>query len=83
VDAAVPWGDVAAAIRAGAGGLLDDCRLVQVWTDADRLGEGRKSFVVSLRLRSDVGTLSGDEANRAVAAVVAACGRSCGAVLRA
>jgi phenylalanyl-tRNA synthetase beta chain len=83
VDEAVPWGDVAAAIHAAAGPLLDDCRLVQVWADAARLGAGRKSFVVSLRLRSDTGTLSGDDANRAVDAVVAACGRACGAVLRA
>ena len=83
VDAAVPWGDVAAAIRAGAGHLLDDCRLVQVWADAGRIGEGKKSFVVSLRLRSDRGTLSGEEANRAIEAVVDACRRACGAALRA
>jgi phenylalanyl-tRNA synthetase beta chain len=83
VDAAVPWGDVVAVIRGAAGPLLDDCRLVQVWSDAERLGAGKKSFVVSLRLRSDRGTLSGDEANRAVDALVAACGRTCGAVLRA
>jgi len=83
VDAAVPWGDVAAAIRASAGELLDECRLVQVWNDPARLGAGKKSFVVSLRLRSDRGTLSGEEANRTVDALVAACGSTCGAVLRA
>ena len=83
VDAAVPWGDVATAIRAAAGELLDDCRLVQVWADAERLGAGKKSFVVSLRLRSDKGTLSGEDANRTVDEVVASCGRACGAVLRA
>jgi phenylalanyl-tRNA synthetase beta chain len=83
VDQAVPWGDIATAIGGGAGGLLEECRLVQVWTDAERLGAGKKSFVVSLRLRSHTGTLSGEEANRTVEAVVAACGRQCGAVLRA
>ena len=83
VDGAVPWGDVAAAIRTAAGELLDDCRLVQVWADAERLGAGKKSFVVSLRLRSDKGTLSGEDANRTVDEVVASCGRACGAVLRA
>jgi phenylalanyl-tRNA synthetase beta chain len=83
VAESVPWGDVASAIQSAAGELLDECRLVQVWTDAERLGAGKKSFVVSLRLRSDRGTLSGDEANRAVADVVAACGRACSAVLRA
>ena len=83
VDQAVPWGDIAAAIRGSAGVLLEECRLVQVWTDADRLGAGKKSFVVSLRLRSSEGTLAGEDANRTVEAVVASCGQQCGAVLRA
>ena len=83
VDQTVPWGDIATAIEDGGGVLLEECRLVQVWTDAERLGPGKKSFVVSLRLRSHSGTLSGEEANRTVEAVVAACGRQCGAVLRA
>ena len=83
VDRAVSWGDLVAAIRGGAGGLLEDCRLVQVWENAERLGIDKKSFVVSLRLRSATGTLAGEEANRTVDAAVAACGRQCGAVLRA
>ncbi|NDC54069.1 MAG: phenylalanine--tRNA ligase subunit beta [Planctomycetia bacterium] len=78
----VPWADIAAAIRTAAGPLLEHCRLVQVWQDAERLGAGRKSVVVTLRLRSDSGTLSGDEANRVVQAVVEACGRAVGATLR-
>jgi len=83
VDQAVPWADIVTAITDGAGVLLEECRLVQVWTDAERLGAGKKSFVVSLRLRSNAGTLSGEEANRTVDAVVAACGQQCGAALRA
>ena len=83
VGESVSWGDVAAAIRAAAGPLLEDCRLDQVWTDADRLGAGKKSFVVSLRLRSGSGTLSGDEAKQTVDRVVAECSRRCGATLRA
>lgn len=83
VDQAVPWGDIATAICGAAAGLLEECCLMQVWTDAERLGPGKKSFVVSLRLRSDTGTLTGEEAHRTVEAVVAACGRQCGAVLRA
>jgi len=82
VDAAVPWSDIEAAIRGAAGGLLEDCRVVQVWQDADRLGVGKKSVVVTLRLRSDSGTLTGDAASRAVDAMVAACGSHVGAVLR-
>jgi len=82
VNEPVPWGDVAAGIRAAAGDLLESLRLVEVWRDADRLGAGRKSLVVSLSLRSATGTLSGDDAARVIDAVVAECGRRAGAVLR-
>jgi phenylalanyl-tRNA synthetase beta chain len=82
IAAGVPWSDIAAAIRDAAGDLLEDCRLVQVWKDQERLGADRKSFVVSLRLRSGTGTLSGDDAKRTVDAIVSECGRRCGATLR-
>jgi len=82
VDEAVAWGDIEAAIRSGAGQLLERCRLVEIWKDAERLGPGRKSVVVSLRLRSDSGTLSSDDAKRAVDAVISSCNSHCGAVLR-
>jgi phenylalanyl-tRNA synthetase beta chain len=82
VGAEVPWGDVERAIHAAAGDLLEDCRLVEVWEDAERLGAGLKSFMVALRLRSSAGTLSGDETARAMDGVVAECGRRVGATLR-
>lgn len=56
--------------------------LVEVWEDAERLGAGRKSMVVSLRLRSPAGTIGGEESRRIVDGIVAACGRACGATLR-
>jgi phenylalanyl-tRNA synthetase beta chain len=74
---------VEAAIRGAAGDLLERVTVGEVWRDADRLGAGRKSFVVSLSLRSRTGTLTGDEAAAVVASVVAACGTQCGATLRA
>jgi len=79
----VPWADIAAAIRAAAGPMLEQCRIVQVWQDAERLGAGKKSVVVTLRLRSDQGTLSGEEAQRLVHAVIEACRQAVGATLRA
>ena len=82
VDEGVPWASLEAAIHGAAGDLLDDCRLVQVWQDVERIGAGRKSMVVALRLRSGTGTLSRDEAAAAVDAIVAECGRRAGAVLR-
>jgi phenylalanyl-tRNA synthetase beta chain len=82
VDERIPWGDVAAAVAASADELLEEYRLVEVWRDAERLGAGKKSLVVSLRLRSTAGTLSGEAAARTIDAIVAECGRRTGAVLR-
>jgi phenylalanyl-tRNA synthetase beta chain len=82
VDEGVTWAAIEAAIRSAAGDLLDGCRVVEIWRDAARLGADRKSLVVALRLRSPVGTLTGEQAGTLVAAIVAECGRRCGATLR-
>jgi phenylalanyl-tRNA synthetase beta chain len=83
LDESVPWANVESAIRSAAGDLLERLTVGDAWRDADRLGAGRKSFVVSLSLRSRTGTLTGDEAAAAVASIVTACGTQCGATLRA
>ena len=80
---AVPWSDIEAAIHGAAGPLLEQCRIAQIWHDAERLGPGLKSVVVTLRLRSDSGTLSGEDANRVVQAAIDACRGAVGASLRA
>ena len=84
VDRVVPWGDLERAIRAADthDRAIESIRLVQVWEDAERLGPGKKSMVVGLRLRSASGTISSDESRRIVEGIVATCGRECGAVLR-
>ena len=78
----VPAADVVAALRAGAGELLEDVRLFDVYTGA-QLGEGRKSLAYTLRLRAPDRTLTAAEATAARDAAVAEAARSTGAVLRA
>jgi len=82
VAESVAWGELEQAIRAAAGERLEACRVGGLWRDADRLGPGRKSLVVSLSLRSRSGTLTGEDAGKIVEGVVAECGRRCGATLR-
>jgi phenylalanyl-tRNA synthetase beta chain len=77
----VPAADVVAALRAGAGGLLEDVRLFDVYTGA-QLGEGRKSLAYTLRLRAPDRTLTAAEATAARDAAVAEAARRTGAVLR-
>ncbi len=78
----VPAADVVAALRAGAGGLLEDVRLFDVYTGA-QLGAGRKSLAYTLRLRAPDRTLTAAEATAARDAAVAEAARRTGAVLRA
>jgi phenylalanyl-tRNA synthetase beta chain len=57
----VPAAEVAAAVRTGAGDLLEDLRLFDVYT-GDQVGPGHKSLAFHLRLRATDRTLTADEA---------------------
>ncbi|MBQ0829771.1 phenylalanine--tRNA ligase subunit beta [Streptomyces tagetis] len=83
VDAYVPAADVEAALREGAGELLESIRLFDVYDNAEQLGEGRKSLAYALRFRAGDRTLTVDEASAARDAAVALAGDRVGAVLRA
>lgn len=82
VDDAVPAASVEAALRAGAGDLLEDIRLFDVFT-GEQVGAGRKSLAFALRFRAGDRTLTEDEASAARDAAVAAASATVGAQLRA
>jgi phenylalanyl-tRNA synthetase beta chain len=82
VDRTVPAADVEAALREGAGELLESVRLFDVYENAEQLGEGRKSLAYALRFRAEDRTLTVDEASAARDAAVALAGSRTGAVLR-
>jgi phenylalanyl-tRNA synthetase beta chain len=69
------------AVRDGAGELLEDVRLFDVYT-GPQIGEGRKSLTLALRFRAADRTLTEDEASAARDAAVAAAAERVGAVLR-
>ncbi|MGI5336937.1 phenylalanine--tRNA ligase subunit beta [Streptomyces sp. CA-181903] len=81
VDAGVPAGEVEAALRSGAGELLESLRLFDVYT-GEQLGEGRKSLAYALRFRASDRTLTADEASAARDAAVRTAVERTGAVLR-
>ena len=80
VDVAVPAETVREAVVAGAGELLEDVTLFDVFT-GEQLGEGKKSLAYSVRLRAADHTLTADEV-RAVRDGVVAAAAEVGAVLR-
>ena len=81
VDAGVPAGDVEAALVDGAGDLLEEARLFDVFIGA-QVGEGRKSLAFKLTFRATDRTLTADEAVAARDAAVAAASSRLGATLR-
>jgi phenylalanyl-tRNA synthetase beta chain len=81
VDDAVAAGEVEAALREGAGDLLESVRLFDVYTGA-QVGQGRKSLAFALRFRAPDRTLTEAETGAARDAAVAAAARRCGAVQR-
>jgi phenylalanyl-tRNA synthetase beta chain len=78
VDAAVPAAEVEAALREGAGDLLESVRLFDVYTG---VGEGLRSLAYSFVFRSDR-TLTVEEAVAARDAAVAVAAERFGATLR-
>ncbi|KOV91128.1 phenylalanine--tRNA ligase subunit beta [Streptomyces sp. NRRL B-3648] len=82
VDQFVPHADVEAALREGAGELLESIRLFDVYENAEQLGDGKKSLAYALRFRAADRTLTVDEASAARDAAVALAGERTGAVLR-
>jgi phenylalanyl-tRNA synthetase beta chain len=81
VAESVPSGEVAGALRDGAGPLLESLRLFDVYV-GDQVGDGRKSLAFTLRLRAADRTLTAAEAAEVRDAAVAAAARRCGAELR-
>nr|WP_196791924.1 phenylalanine--tRNA ligase subunit beta [Motilibacter deserti] len=81
VDTGVPAADVEAALRAGAGGLLEQVRLFDVYKGAG-IPEGKRSLAYRLWVRAEDRTLTAEEASAARDAAVAEAGRRTGAVLR-
>ena len=77
----VPADDVLAALREGAGVLLEDVALFDVYSGPG-IEEGKKSLAFGLRFRADDRTLTADEASEARSAAVAVAAERCGAVQR-
>ncbi|MYS17659.1 phenylalanine--tRNA ligase subunit beta, partial [Streptomyces sp. SID4982] len=82
VDKPVPAAEVEAALREGAGELLESIRLFDVYENPEQLGEGRKSLAYALRFRAGDRTLTVDEASAARDAAVALANERTGAELR-
>jgi len=81
VDSSVPAAEVEAALRDGAGELLESLRLFDSY-EGPQVGDGRRSLAYALRFRAPDRTLTVQETTAARDAAVAAAAERTGAVLR-
>lgn len=77
----IPVARLKAAICEGAGVLLEECRLFDVYTGS-QIAQGRKSVAFALTLRAPDRTLTDQEADEAVRGALDALSDRCGATLR-
>ena len=73
--------DCEACIRKGAKGLLKEVELFDIYRGAN-IPEGKKSVAFSLTLRADDRSLTAEEADADVKAILETLEQDCGAVLR-
>lgn len=81
VDRSLPWAELSAAVTAAAGPALESVDFLDTFAGGN-LPEGRHSVHFGLRFRHPGRTLTGEEVDRAVGSVVAACAARFGAALR-
>jgi len=81
VSSDVPAQAVEDAVREGAGELLEDIQLFDVFT-GPQIGEDRKSLTFALRFRAPDRTLTEDDASAARDAAARCAAERAGAVLR-
>jgi phenylalanyl-tRNA synthetase beta chain len=79
VDSTTPAADVEAALRAGAGELLESVTLFDRY---DQLGDGKISLAFTLVFRAHDRTLTGAEITEARESAVSSAMQKCGAILR-
>ncbi|QDV72407.1 phenylalanine--tRNA ligase subunit beta [Botrimarina mediterranea] len=84
VDEVTPWAAIETAARKAGGELVEQIAFTDdTFRDAKQLGEGKKSVVFRVQLRSTAGTLTSDQADAVMGRIVAALEGELGGKLRA
>jgi len=82
-DEAVRWADVESIARSEGGDLVESLAFQEIYRDAKRLGDGKKSLLWSVTLRSAEGTLTSEQADTVIDRIVAKLAKDLGGELRA
>jgi phenylalanyl-tRNA synthetase beta chain len=75
VDERIQWAQLEATVRQAGGEVLEAVKYQETYRDEERDGAGRKRLLLSVRLRSNERTLTGQEAEQVREAIIGACQR--------
>ena len=82
VDEAVTCEKIMQCMQSAGGKLLESVRLFDVYRDAERVGEGKKSMAFSLTYRAADRTLTSEEVDKAHEKLVTKVSKATGAEMR-
>lgn len=82
VDESLRWAELAETVQTAAGEPFESLAYCGIYRDAQRLGKGKKSLLMTLTLRLPTGTLTNQQADGIRDAIVAAAATKHGAELR-
>jgi phenylalanyl-tRNA synthetase beta chain len=78
----VCWAQVEQVVREAAGAVLEQLEYRDTYRDPQRIGQGKKSILLSITLRHPQTTLTSEQADQVRGDIVAACRRQLGGELR-
>ena len=73
VENAVRWADLESTVRAAAGSLLESIEYRETFRDQKKDGPSKKRLLLSVVLRSNNSTLTGQQAEEVCSSIVASC----------
>lgn len=81
VDESIRWSDLEATVRSASGPLLESVKYVETFRDEKRDGPNKKRLLLSVVLRSDEATLTGQQADEVCQSIISSCESSHAAAL--
>ena len=79
VDESLRWSDLSRSVASSAGEFFESVDFVEVFRNTKRDGEGKKRVLLSVKLRSQTSTLTGEQAEQACSSIIEECKKSHGA----
>ena len=79
VDESLQWSELSRSVASSAGEFFESVEFVEIFRNTEKDGEGKKRVLLSVKLRSQTTTLTGEQAEKACSSIIEECKKSHGA----